>query len=225
MRSLGRRALAAFARWIARGRLRGGLDGVRVHGLDLAREALARGPVVFASNHVGWWDALVYVALRDALPGEHVVLVSDEGLRKFPFFRAFGAVPADAGGLKQLAAHLSGPGRSAWIFPQGRYRPPHQRPLDLRPGAARLAERRGATLIPVGLVYRWLEAPEPASYVGFGSPTDAISLEAAIATEIDRLDVERPELDVVVVSPPRPAPGRLGPALLSALWRWFGGAR
>ncbi|MEI6252556.1 MAG: hypothetical protein WCP30_07105, partial [Mycobacteriaceae bacterium] len=64
-----RPAVLDFARRYARRRVGYGLDGVWVTGLQEARAALAEGPVLFAANHVAWWDTLLLVVLHEALGG------------------------------------------------------------------------------------------------------------------------------------------------------------
>ena len=184
-----RRAFEAFARR----RIATGLDGLHVDGLDRARRALEAGPVVFAANHVAWWDGLLLLPIDTALGGGGRVWMDARNLARLPFFARLGAVPVHPGQPGRLRADLrwaegwlSGPGRSLWVFPQGRQRPSWLRPLELSRGAEVVAARSGATVVPVGVAYPFREAPVPAAFVAFGEPGGGV--EDGIVAALDRVD-------------------------------------
>lgn len=185
----------AWARW----RLPRALDGVWVDGLERARSACAAGPVVFCATHVGFWDGLVLLPVDEALGTDSYALMDAAQLARLPFFSAIGAVPLDRTssatmrrGLLAAAALLDRPGRALWVFPQGRHRPPHLRPLGLGRGHALLARRTGATVVPVALSYGFRASPSPAAVLSFGQPLvradDVDELEAALVDGLDRAD-------------------------------------
>jgi len=187
------RAFRRWTLWIARRRLRG-LDRVDIHGLEHLEEALSRGPVVAAPNHVCWWDALVVLHLCERLGVDFRVMVDQPSLDRFAFLRAAGAIGVDRSspmatrhGLAKARSLLEHPSTLLWVFPQGRYRPSHQRPLELEGGAAYLAGRSGASLVPVGLCYPFLQEAQPAAFVTVGpavSP-NVEALEAGLVQAID----------------------------------------
>ena len=195
-----------LARRYVRRRLRSAFDGIHLEGLAAARATLEREPLIVASTHVAWWDALVAIEIDRLLGGETYALMDAENLRRMPFFGWVGAIPLDRRspkqGLRDLSAAatlLDRPGRVLWIFPQGRQRPAHLRPLELSPGVAWLAERSGARILPLALNYLFREAPVPALCASFGEPIEGdevlATLEARLSAGLARIDafVDRQE--------------------------------
>jgi len=163
--------------------IRRGLDGVWVRGLDETRRLTTRRPVIFAATHVSWWDSLVVVALEDALATRGRALMDRQNLDRHPFFGWLGALPLDRScsataraDLSTAARTLSGPRHTLWIFPQGRQRSPHLRPLGLRSGVHTLLEQSEAIVVPVALAYPWAEAPRPTAMVELGMPLERDAL-------------------------------------------------
>lgn len=180
----------ALARRYVRRTLRQKFDGVFIVGLDEARAAIARHPMILAANHVCWWDAFVLVALDEALGGGGHVVMDEQNLQQLPFFAALGAVPVTRDGgarvrrhLERAASLVKAPGTSLWFFPQGRQRAAHLRPLDFKPGLRLLARRSGADVLPVSLNYVWREAPVPTILVTFHAPIAARSDDLLEAVE------------------------------------------
>lgn len=190
------------ARWWARRELRRTLDGLRVAGLVEARSVVQRQPVIFASTHVAWWDAFVLLTLDEALGTEGYALMDERNLCRIPFFTRLGAIPVRRGnpraGLRAGAALLDRPGRTVWIFPQGRHRPAHLRPLDFQPGVRLLARLApDAAVVPVALQYAFAEAQGPVSYACFGTALPArevaerggvLRLEEGVEVALGRID-------------------------------------
>ena len=175
-------AFARLARRYARRRVARGLDGLWVAGLDEARVALSERPVIFAANHVAWWDPLLLLVLDEALGGLGWAVMDADNLRKLPFLGWVGALPLDRSSpdrsrqcLQSCAALLDRPGRGLWIFPQGRQRPAHLRPLDLKAGLAVLHGHNPVDLIAVSIDYVFLETDHPAAVVRFAAPIPADS--------------------------------------------------
>ena len=181
-----RPAFLDFARRYARRRAAHGLDGVWVAGLEEARAALAERPVLFAANHVAWWDTLLLVVLDEALGGLGWAVMDAENLGKLPFLGWVGALPLDRNSadssrqcLRACSALLDRPGRGLWIFPQGRQRPAHLRPLDLKRGVQTLHAHNPVDVVAVSLTYVFLEREHPAAIVRFSAPMPG----AAVAGE------------------------------------------
>ena len=211
------------ARRYVRRRLAHGLDGLRAAGVERAREAAAAGPVILAANHVSWWDPFLVVALDEALGTEGYALMDAANLAGLPFFARLGAVPLDRStparlraGLRAGAALLDRPGRAVWMFPQGRLRPAHLRPLGLHPGIALLARLApGASVVPVAFQYAFGEHPAPAALAWLGEPIPpriAASPEGTALLEI-ALEAGLRGIDAVLAgdAPPLPelVPSRL----------------
>lgn len=181
----------AYTRW----RLRRDLDGVWVAGLDELRDELARGAVVLAATHGSWWDGLVLIELDRALGRSTRVLMDAANLAAAPYLARVGALPLDRSsparmraGLRLGLDWLEAPGRGLWVFPQGRQRPHHLRPLGLQRGFELLASRTEGKVVPVALGYGFREASVPAAVVVFGAPVPAAELEPALEQGLAQVD-------------------------------------
>lgn len=166
-----------YARLYARRKVAHGLDGLWVGGLEQARSALEARPLLFAANHVAWWDPLLLLVLDEALGGTGWAMMDATNLRALPFMGWLGALPLDRSShdrsrqcLEASADLLDRPGRALWIFPQGRQRPAHLRPLDLKPGIAVLHDRNPVDVVAVSLNYVFLERDRPAAVVHLSAP-------------------------------------------------------
>ena len=195
------RALLPLFRPLVRARLRSGLDGVAVWGLDDARALLATSPVIFAANHVSWWDGLLLFALDEALGAASHVLMDEQNLARLPFFLWTGALPLDRTsprrayhGLVRAAAVLQQKRDALWVFPQGRHRPAHVRPLDLGRGVELLWRRSGVPVVSVAIQYVFVEQDRPRAVVALGPALPAAppaflhALEAGIGRGLARID-------------------------------------
>lgn len=193
-----------LARAYARRTMRARFDGVFVDGLDDAIRQCAQGPVIFAANHVCWWDAFALVLVDAACATDGRVLMDESNLARLPFFSALGALPLSTTGgarvrrqLGDAVATLDRPGRTLWIFPQGRQRAWHLRPLGFAPGLALLARRAKVPVIPVSLAWPWREAPQPSLVLRFGpaitdvdSPALVADVERAVTAGLDAIDAD-----------------------------------
>ncbi|GAB4198542.1 MAG: hypothetical protein OHK0013_07840 [Sandaracinaceae bacterium] len=242
-------AFLALARPYVRRKLASALDGVWAAGLDDLVAHNRRAPLVLAATHVSAWDPLVLVALEErieralrGLPSPHGhALMDRDNLARLPFFGLVGALPLDrrdrARGRADLEASrstIARRGQRLWVFPQGRQRPPHLRPLDLKPGVLALAAR--AAVVPVALSYAFGEREVPSCFVAFGAPLERLEtlepLEAALVDGLARCDraadgergPEREGFEAIVASRRR-APGE-DPAsqALATMARRFGDA-
>jgi 1-acyl-sn-glycerol-3-phosphate acyltransferase len=203
-------AFLRLARPYARRRVARGLDGLWVSGLAEARAALAQRPLIFVANHVAWWDALLLLPLDDALGGTGWAVMDSRNLRSLPFLGWVGALPLDRSSpqrsrecLQSCADLLDRPGRGVWVFPQGRQRPAHLRPLDLKTGLSIMHARRPVDLVVVSINYVFLERSRPAALVRFSAPIAGASLageteagsallaavESALLDGLDAIDV------------------------------------
>jgi 1-acyl-sn-glycerol-3-phosphate acyltransferase len=232
--------LMPFARGYVRRKLRMQFDGMLVEGLARTRTSAQREPLIIAANHVAWWDPLVALHLDALLGTEAYCLMDEDNLQRYPFFGWVGAVPLACGANRRALGHMRAaarllhrPGLALWIFPQGRQRPAHLRPLAPASGVAWLSRVSGARVVPLSLDYRYREAPEPSIFASFGAPLEADTqpltrqLEQAWIAGLSRMDAcfEAGALDAEgfeLTLPPRRAAQRTVPLAGRALARLFG---
>jgi 1-acyl-sn-glycerol-3-phosphate acyltransferase len=227
-----------YATWIARRHL----DGVWARDLDRLREALAKGPVILAANHVSWWDGQLLLVLHRYLGVEGRFLIKADSVDEMPYIRHLGGIPIDrrsaAGalaGLEEAAAFLTGPGRLVWIFPQGELRPPHLRPLGLERGVELLHRISKAPVLPFAWVSGWRLLHLPTWAIAVGEPISGRErflprLEEALVQQIDALDrwladPSTAALEPVVPSVVVPFEDRFGAQLYTFVARMFGALR
>ena len=199
-------AFLHFFRKVARNRIAHRLDGLWVSGLDEARAALAAGPVLFAANHVAWWDALLLLPMDEALGSLGWAVMDARNLKRMPFFGWIGALPLDRSSpersrecLESSAALLDRPGRGMWIFPQGRQRPAHLRPLGLRPGLQTMYHCNPVQIVAVSVDYAFLEKSRPAAVVRFSPPVPVEDGHVIEAVESELL-VGLEQIDAAVIT-------------------------
>jgi 1-acyl-sn-glycerol-3-phosphate acyltransferase len=150
------------------------------------RDALpSKGPVLLISNHLGITDPLV-IALPLRRP---VRILAKAEIFDWPLIgwlaRQAGVVPvhrgeADRGALRSVSQLLADK-ECVLVFPEGTYHYPPESPgmLPIKPGAAWLALRTGALVVPVAiwgteLVWEpargWRPWIRPTVHVVFGEP-------------------------------------------------------
>ena len=192
----------AIVRRYVRQRLSKSFEGVWASGMQNVEAALGE-PVIIAANHVAWWDAFLIVLLDEALGTESYCLMDEANLQRYPFFGWIGAVPLDRASprhalrdLRSAATLLDRPRRLLWIFPQGRQRAAHLRPLQLEHGVRKLAEWSHAPVVPLSINYPFRESPWPAAFVRFAPILDSTgksglsmaALEAGIIEGLSEID-------------------------------------
>lgn len=165
------------------------------HALRLSRagrppaEGLAGEPLVVYLNHPSWWDPLVALFLsRELFPGYRSYgPIEGRAVERYGFFRRlgfFGVERGTAAGARRFldtaVALLQQPGTALWITPEGRFRDPRERPVELESGLAHLVRRldRGAFL-PLALEYPFWEERTPEALVRFGSPISVVELRGS----------------------------------------------
>ncbi|WP_281887244.1 lysophospholipid acyltransferase family protein [Paenibacillus sp. YYML68] len=164
-------------------------------------------PTLYVANHSSWWDGLIaFQANRCLIHQDAYVMMSEQGLRQFRFFRKLGAFSIDrssASGVRTSLAYceelLRRPKAALWLFPQGDIRHQDVRPLGFLPGVGFLLDRLPAVqLVPITISYDFLLDQRPHVFVEFGAPLklDALPLtrnertaaiEAAVTCQLDQL--------------------------------------
>lgn len=232
--ALWRFMLAYFTRYLRRH-----LDGLQLARWGVPAFADHPGPVVVYCNHPAWWDAAVIILLAGRLfPGREARAPFDARmLARYAIFRRMGAFGVDldsprgaAQFLRHARAILAGPHRMLWITAQGRFVDVRARPLDLRPGVARLPEiAPDALFVPLALEYAFWDERGGVAFAAFGTPVPGRDLaglpraerlarmEGDLAGLLDRLSA-----DVIGREPARFTPlvsGRQGVGGVYDLWR------
>ncbi|MHC9159126.1 lysophospholipid acyltransferase family protein [Exiguobacterium profundum] len=129
-------------------------------------------PGLFLSTHSAWWDGLImYMINEHFLRHDIHVLMDEDGLRRFPFFRHLGAFSVKKGSLSDVRASLAyanellASGKSVWMFPQGQEMPQELRPVEIESGATLLLNDRPVQLC--AMYYSFENHAEPLVYVRF----------------------------------------------------------
>ncbi len=149
-------------------------------------------PVIACSNHCNWWDGFAGVLFARTLPGRHTYLAQENAkLAEASFFRFTGAFGISSGrdgiaGLRHALEILKNPQALVWIFPQGELRAAHAR-IDVKPGTGFLAEKSGATVLPVAFRYEWFSESRPSLIIRCGKPQESNISEEALASTLTAL--------------------------------------
>lgn len=138
-------------------------------------------PILFAANHVSWWDGFLlrelHRRLRPDSPFYTVMLASE--LAKRPYFGLFGCLPIDPDSLPSIRSTFGQLGRllhryprgAIAYFPQGRIWPSTRRPLGFHRGINLLARRLPPTVVvPVGIHIEPLNNLRPTAFLVCGEP-------------------------------------------------------
>ena len=217
------------------------LDALRLPLWSVPPAAAYPGPIVVYSNHPAWWDAAVIIVLAGRLyPARTSRAPFDAAmLARYRIFERIGAFGVDLdsprGGAQFLAAArsiLSNPNNMLWITAQGRFADARARPLDLRPGVARLAEfAPDALFVPMAVEYTFWDERGAGAFVAFGTGIAGADLAALPRAErLARLEgnlaatLDRLSADVISREPTRfriLITGRKGVGGVYDLWRRF----
>jgi 1-acyl-sn-glycerol-3-phosphate acyltransferase len=147
---------------------------------------IAGHPVIFYSNHPGWWDPLVFLFVGRALFPERMVYgpIDATALGKYRFMERIGFIGIDpharSGATRFLRTVRAASRRTDviyWITAQGEFTDVRVRPTVLRPGVAHAAAAADHGLIvPLVVEYPFWSERSPEALVAFGP---AVRLGAA----------------------------------------------
>ena len=154
---------------------------LHVHGAD---RAPAEGPVVFASNHVGWLDGPL-LAICAPRPVHALTKTEMFAGRMGAFLRSAGQIPLDRFGADPSAlkscVRVLGDGGAVGIFPEGTRGPGT---YDVfHHGATYLALVSGAPVVPVTMIGTRLPGGGTGSLPPRGSRIDVVVGEAWRTTQ------------------------------------------
>lgn len=165
--------------------------------------ALPAGGYIGVGNHSTWWDGFVPFALHRAANPQRpfAIMMADDQLRRFPFFRFGGAFSVDASGARRAkpsfdrAALLASGGCGVWIFPQGALIPPTA-PLRFTSGFAHAARVAGVPIVPVAMRFVFRSAQRPEIVVQIGAPASpklrhcSLVIRDTVAGMLEQLDAD-----------------------------------
>ncbi|HEX6873568.1 MAG TPA: lysophospholipid acyltransferase family protein [Micromonosporaceae bacterium] len=138
------------------------------------------GPLLAYANHPSWWDGFAAMLIdRELLRRRYrgYVMVDQEQLRRYRFFRWCGAFSVDRqrprsalASVRYASDLLAGAtDRALWIFPQGELRPNDLRPITVQSGLARIAlATPGVQLWPVAMRYEFGHEQRPELFLRVG---------------------------------------------------------
>lgn len=149
---------------------------------SLDAPALGDAPVLFFSNHPGWWDPLVFLFIgQQRYPGRHVYGPIDAvALGKYKFLERIGFIGIEPGTWRGSARFLRMARAAAvrsdviyWVTAQGAFTDPRVRPTRIRPGLghAVAAMERGYA-VPLAVEYPFWNERLPEAVAAFGPPLD-----------------------------------------------------
>ena len=171
---------------------------------------IADEPVIFYTNHPGWWDPLVFLLLAGRCYPDRLNYgpIDAAALGKYRFMERIGFLGiephARSGAARFLRMARAASRRSDvifWITSQGAFADPRTRPPAIRPGVGHAVASSGCGLIvPVAVEYPFWSERLPEALVAFG-PVMRIAdvdqhrdakewtavLEAALTATQDRL--------------------------------------
>lgn len=151
-------------------------------------------PCLVALNHGGWWDGFVCAWLVRLFPNREFRLAQERRqLKRYPWFRQAGALPVDLAGegrlksdLKALAGELARPGGLLFLFPEGVLQVRRPGGETAKRGAAWLAAKAGAMVLPCALRYGFRLAERPEVWARFGPGVEAGDDVAGALAEAER---------------------------------------
>ncbi len=137
-------------------------------------------PLVVYLNHPGWWDPLICLVLaRHYFPNHrHYAPMDAPQLERYRVFHNLGFFAVEKNSrrgaiqfLRGAEAALAQPRAVLWVTAQGRFADVRERPLQLEPGVAHLAQRLpGAVFVPLALEYAFWNERFPEALARWGEP-------------------------------------------------------
>ncbi len=162
-------------------------------------------PILLLPNHSTWWDGFFPYLLNDAIwQREFYIMMLEERLREFWFFRFVGAFSIKQQSLKGIVEALDytvnllrtesdekqDDKRLVVMFPQGELAPWGKRPLGYNRGIERVLRKCRdqnirAAIVPLAMRCEFLGDEKPHVFLCCGKPifTDSVTLPSAVELE------------------------------------------
>jgi 1-acyl-sn-glycerol-3-phosphate acyltransferase len=195
--------------------LRRRFHAVRLWGSEGAVEIPRDMPLLLLANHASWWDVLVGYFLGRRLVRLPCYAPMDEvQLRRYRILTRIGVYSIDRAsrlGIRSFLRYtvdLLEAGCAVWMTPQGEICSGWRRPVRFQTGVGHLVRRLPAlAVVPVAIVYDFLDEPRPEIFVKFGPPrifrggrddsaTITRRLERDLELELDTIQAALIERDV-----------------------------
>ncbi|MFC4776401.1 lysophospholipid acyltransferase family protein [Paenibacillus sp. GCM10023252] len=151
--------------------------------------------ILYVMNHSSWWDGLIaYHVFHSCSYGDHYVMMDEQQLRNYRFFRKMGAYsinkssPAHMIPSLRYTVSLLQSGKRVWMYPQGDIHHLEHRPLEVMGGAAHVLRKAPDTVvIPVTAYYSMYQHQKPEVTLMAGSPLEGPWNSASKEDITDRL--------------------------------------
>lgn len=137
-------------------------------------------PVLLYTNHPGWWDPLIFLAVAERLYPDRLNYgpIDAAALGKYSFLERIGFLGIEPNSWKGAArflrlakAALNRTDVFFWVTAQGTFADPRQRPVSIRPGVGHVAAAAPRGLvIPFAVEYPFWDERLPEALVAFGPP-------------------------------------------------------
>lgn len=156
---------------------------IRFSGAYAQLEKAESYPCILYSNHQTWWDGLLEWPVITHFRLNHLLMMEEKNLRRFPFFRRVGVFGVDldsrsgrsAGLLYAIRGLRDGADRRTLIlYPQGELLPSHEGWRPFQPGLEKILRAvPGSRAIPVAKHLRMGRYPKPEVILHFGAPVSS----------------------------------------------------
>jgi 1-acyl-sn-glycerol-3-phosphate acyltransferase len=131
-------------------------------------------PLIIVANHGTWWDGFfIYLLNTVVLHRRLYIMMLEEQLRRYRFFRRLGAFGIERGHPRSVRASLSysaevlmDASNCLCVFPQGSMRRLHDRPLGFKRGLESVLSMHGraACILPVAIACEFLGERRPEAF-------------------------------------------------------------
>ena len=134
--------------------------------------------LIITPNHFSWWDGFfIYHVNRKILGRNFYVLMLEEQLKRYWFFKKLGSYSIDLNDNRKMITSLKytldlmlNPENMIIIYPQGEIQPYEQRPINFKEGINFLAKKSKIDfqIMPIAFKIHYTNQKLPIIYAQFG---------------------------------------------------------
>lgn len=142
--------------------------------------------LVMAPNHFSWWDGFfVYWLNKKVLNKKLYVMMLEEQLKRYWFFKKLGCYSIDLNDSKKMITSLKytmdliqNADNAITVYPQGEIQSYEQRPIQLKDGIDFIAKKSKVNfqIIPVAFKIHYTNERSPIIYTRFGKLLNSIDV-------------------------------------------------